>query len=150
MILHAVIALGIEFVGVMVLNPAHNKHQDEITQNKNQTIQKLINQKLMFWTMNLDSLHPLASDTPGSFVCQSQYNFISGKKVQMSHMPDISNFTHKRPSVISLTSESIFSILLSIHFVWYWQGEFAYSSKLLGLAIISCILMIIMNDSAVL
>ena len=34
----------------------------------------------MFWTMNLDSLHPLASDTPGSFVYQSQlYNFVSGK-----------------------------------------------------------------------
>ena len=46
MILHAVIALGIEFVGVMVLNPAHDKHQDEIIQNKNQTIQKLINQNL--------------------------------------------------------------------------------------------------------
>ena len=147
MILHGVIALGIEFVGVMVLNPAHNKHQDEVIQNKNQTIQKLINQKLMFSAMNLDSLHPLASGTPGSFVCQSQVTILFLAKLADVWRARYQQFyTPKVKCVISLTSESIFSILLSIHFVWYWQGEFAYSSKLLGLAIISCILMIIMND----
>ena len=52
--------------------------------------------------MNLDSLHPLASDTPGSFVCQSQVTIsFLALNLQMSDVPDISNFTHQSPSVSS-------------------------------------------------
>ena len=45
---------------------------------------------------------------------------------------------------------SIFSILFSVHFLWRWQGEFVEQSKLLWLVIFPFILMILMNDSAVL
>ena len=44
-------------------------------------------------------------------------------------------------------SESIFSLLIFKHVVWYWQGEFVSQSKPLWLAIISLILMILMNVS---
>ena len=45
---------------------------------------------------------------------------------------------------------SIFSILFSVHFLWRWQGEFVEQSKLLWLVIFPFILMILINDSAVL
>ena len=48
------------------------------------------------------------------------------------------------------TSVSTFSILFSISFLWYWQGEFIWRSKLLRLAIISFMLIILMNGLAVL
>ena len=47
----------------------------------------------------------------------------------------------------TLKSVSIFSILFSIHFLWYWQGEFIWQSELHRLVIIFFILMILMNDS---
>lgn len=49
----------------------------------------------------------------------------------------------------TLRSASIFSILLSIHFLWNWQGESIQQSMFLRLVIIHFILMISMNDSAV-
>ena len=49
----------------------------------------------------------------------------------------------------TLTSVSIFSILFSVCFFWYWQGEFIWRSKLLRLSGISFILMTLKNDSAV-
>ena len=49
----------------------------------------------------------------------------------------------------TLTSRSIFSTHFSICFFWYWQGEFIWRSKLLRLAVISFILMILINGSAV-
>ena len=49
----------------------------------------------------------------------------------------------------TLTSVCIFSVLLSIYFLSYWQGEFVQQSKLLRLAIISFILVILMFDSRV-
>ena len=47
----------------------------------------------------------------------------------------------------TVISESIFSLLIFIHVVCYWQGEFVSQSKPLWLAIISLILMILMNVS---
>lgn len=47
----------------------------------------------------------------------------------------------------TVISESIFSLLIFIHVVWYWQGEFVSQSKPLWLAIISLILLILMNVS---
>ena len=32
-------------------------------------------------------------------------------------------------TLYTLTSVCIFSILFSIHFLWYWQGEFVYQSR---------------------
>ena len=49
----------------------------------------------------------------------------------------------------TLTSVCIFSVLLSIYFLSYWQREFVQQSKLLRLAIISFILVILMFDSRV-
>ena len=49
----------------------------------------------------------------------------------------------------TLTSVCIFSVLLSIYFLSYWQGEFVQQSKLLKLAIISFILVILRFDSRV-
>ena len=49
-----------------------------------------------------------------------------------------------------LTSVSIFPKLFSISFLWPEQGEFVLQSKHLRLMIISFILVILMNDSAVL
>ena len=49
----------------------------------------------------------------------------------------------------TLASVCIFSVLLSIYFLSYWQGEFVQQSKLLRLAIISFILVILMFDSRV-
>ena len=49
----------------------------------------------------------------------------------------------------TLKSVCIFSVLLSIYFLSYWQGEFVQQSKLLRLAIISFILVILMFDSRV-
>ena len=56
----------------------------------------------------------------------------------------------KPKPLYTLTSVSIFSILFSVQFLWYWQGEFVWQSKLLKLVIICLILIILMNDSAVL
>ena len=36
-------------------------------------------------------------------------------------------------SISTLTSVCIFFLLFSIHFLWYWQGEFIYQSQLLRL-----------------
>ena len=47
----------------------------------------------------------------------------------------------------TVISESIFSLLIFKHVVWYWQGEFVSQSKPLLLAIISLILLILMNVS---
>ena len=47
----------------------------------------------------------------------------------------------------TVISESIFSLLIFIHVLWYWQREFVSQSKPLWLAIISLILMILMNVS---
>ena len=49
----------------------------------------------------------------------------------------------------TLTSVCIFSVLLSIYFLSYWQREFVQQSKLLRLVIISFILVILMFDSRV-
>ena len=49
----------------------------------------------------------------------------------------------------TLTPVCIFSVLLSIYFLSYWQGEFVQQSKLLRLVIISFILVILMFDSRV-
>ena len=49
----------------------------------------------------------------------------------------------------TLKSVCIFSVLLSIYFLSYWQGEFVQQSKLLRLAIISFILVTLMFDSRV-
>ena len=55
----------------------------------------------------------------------------------------------KPKPLYTLTSVSIFSILFSVQFLWYWQGEFVQQSKLLKLVIICLILIVLMNDSAV-
>ena len=49
-------------------------------------------------------------------------------------------------TLYTLTSVSIFSKLFAIHSPWYWLGEFVEQSKPLRLAIISFILMILLND----
>ena len=56
---------------------------------------------------------------------------------------------HLKPKPLyTLTSVSIFSILFSVQFLWYWQGEFVWQSKLLELVIICLILVILRNDLA--
>ena len=55
-----------------------------------------------------------------------------------------------RLPLYTLSSGSIFYSLFSLHFHWYWQGEFVYQSKLLKLVIISFILVILINDLAIL
>ena len=68
--------------------------------------------------MNLDSLHPLANGTTRSFVYQSQlYNFVSGKNCRCLTC-QISAILHTKGQVCHQLN-IIFSILLSIHFVWY-------------------------------
>ena len=49
-----------------------------------------------------------------------------------------------------LTSAAIFSPLFSVHFFGYWQREFTQQSKHLRLVIITFILMVLMNYSAIL
>ena len=50
----------------------------------------------------------------------------------------------------TFTSMYKFSLMLSVHFLRCWQGEFAQQTELLRLEIISFILMILMNNTAVL
>ena len=45
-----------------------------------------------------------------------------------------------------LSSVFIFSILCSVHFLCYWQGEFVWQSKLFRLAMISFILMVLIKS----
>ena len=50
----------------------------------------------------------------------------------------------------TFTSMYKFSLMLSVHFLRCWQGEFVQQTELLKLEIISFILMILMNNTAVL
>ena len=50
-------------------------------------------------------------------------------------------------TLYTLTAVPIFSILFSIDFLWFWQGELTSQSKHLRLAIISFILTILMNNT---
>lgn len=54
-------------------------------------------------------------------------------------------YTASASALYSLTSVSIFSILFSVYFHRYWQGEFVKLFKLLRLPIIFFILVILMN-----
>ena len=53
-------------------------------------------------------------------------------------------------TLYTITSVLIFFRLFFMHFLWCWQRKFVKQSKLLGLAIISVIVMMILNDVAVL
>ena len=50
-------------------------------------------------------------------------------------------------TLYTLTAVPIFSILFSVDFLWFWQGELTSQSKHLRLAIISFILTILMNNT---
>ena len=52
-------------------------------------------------------------------------------------------------SLYTLTAVCIFSMLLSIHFLWYWLENLLNNQELLKLVIISSILMTSMFDSSV-
>ena len=66
------------------------------------------------------------------------------------YFPAVLSFFPLALTLYTLTLVSTFSILFSTHSLWYWQGEFVKQSKLHWLAIISLILMILVNYSAVL
>ena len=82
--------------------------------------------------------------------CRREVEINSGnffcKKCKVTHLNEMLN---KPNQLVSLNPSCIFSVLLSIYFLLYWQGEFVQQSKLLRLAIISFILVTLMFDSRV-
>ena len=103
-----------------------NQNCDQIPLQKSWTLSKICHAPNIWSYNSVGSGTCLIPGRPGFLSCQSLNYFL--------------------PFYI-LTSVSIFSILFSIHFLWYWQGEFIWQSELHRLVIIFFILMILMNDS---
>ena len=103
-----------------------NQNCDQIPLQKSWTLSKICHAPNMWPHNSVGSGTCLISGRPGFLSCQSLNCFLL---------------------FYTLTSVSIFSILFSIHFLQYWQGEFIWQSELHRLVIIFFILMILMNDS---
>ena len=103
-----------------------NQNCDQIPLQKSWTLSKICHAPNMWLHNSVGSGTCLIPGRPGFLSCQSLNCFL--------------------PFYIP-TSVSIFSIPFSIHFLWYWQGEFIWKSELHRLVIIFLILMILMNDS---
>ena len=103
-----------------------NQNCDQIPLQKSWTLSKICHAPNMWPHNSVGSGTCLIPGRPGFLSCQSLNCFL--------------------PFYI-LTSVSIFSMLFSIHFLWYWQGEFIWQSELHRLVLVFFILMILMNDS---